>query len=311
MSDAHRGWFDLGDAAVVPLVEDDRLLIDPAEFFPDLVIDPDAWYSQPPWFDSETGKLILVIQSFLICVGEEIHLVDACVGAGKSRKRQQFNNLPDIWMEQFLATGIRPEDAASVVFTHLHTDHVGAVTRRRGSDWEPVFPHAPHYVVEAEYNYWASSDGEKSMHRTGDYVDDSIRPIEQIGQLRFTDGSTFIGKQIELVPAFGHTPGNICVRIHGRNGMLTIAGDTMHHPVQIYHPELSTQYCYSSTNAQHVREQLLTEASENGSIIVPSHFPLPSAGRVIAENAGYSFQFATDIVREDQFHYETWLNTVS
>ncbi|MGW4399450.1 MBL fold metallo-hydrolase [Amycolatopsis nivea] len=293
-------WFDLGDVAVVPLVEDDRLLIEPGEFFPGLEPDLADWYAQEPWFDPAAGKLVFVIQSFLVCSADEVLVVDACVGAGKDRRRAEFDQLPDRWMQQFLATGLRPADVDAVVFTHLHTDHVGAATVRR----EPVFPDAPHFVVEEEFRYWSSEAGGAAMRRTGDYLTDSVLPIERAGQLSFVAPDAVVGKHAELVPAAGHTPGNVCVRVRGSAGTVLLAGDTMHHGVQIRHPELSTRYCVDPGEAAEVRSRLLEEG--RGSVLLPTHFPAPSAGRVRRGRDGYGFEFAADLLRAGQFRYREW-----
>ncbi|MFD2466435.1 MBL fold metallo-hydrolase [Amycolatopsis silviterrae] len=290
-------WFDLGDVAVVPLIEDDRLLIEPGEFFPGLEPDLADWYAQEPWFDRATGKLVFVIQSFLVCSADEVLVVDACVGAGKDRQRAEFDQLPDRWMRQFRATGVRDVDA--VVFTHLHTDHVGAATDQR----ELVFPDAPHYVVEEEFRYWSSEAGAAAMRRTGDYLADSVLPIEQAGQLSFVAPDAVVGKHAELVPAAGHTPGNVCVRVRGSAGTVLLAGDTLHHGVQVRHPELSTRYCVDPGAAAEVRRRLLTE--ESGAVLLPSHFPAPSAGRV--RRSG--FEFADELVRGGQFRYREWVGS--
>lgn len=299
-------WFDLGDVAVVPLIEDDRLLIDPGEFFPGLEPDLADWYAREPWFDRAAEKLVFVIQSFLVCSADEVLVVDACVGAGKDRQRPEFDQLPDRWRHQFLATGLREADVDAVVFTHLHTDHVGAATAQR----EPVFSHAPHFVVEEEFRYWSSEAGGAAMRRTGDYLADSVLPIEQAGQLRFVAPDAVVGRHAELVPAAGHTPGNVCVRVRGSAGTVLLAGDTMHHGVQIRHPELSTRYCVEPGAAARVRGALLDEVAGSGAVFVPTHFPVPSAGRVRRGRAGYDFEFAADLVRTGQFRYWEWLGSL-
>ncbi|WP_116203586.1 MBL fold metallo-hydrolase [Amycolatopsis circi] len=296
-------WFDLGDVAVVPLVEDDRLLIEPGEFFPGLEPDLGDWYAQEQWFDRAAGKLVFVIQSFLVCSADEVLVVDACVGAGKDRQRAEFDQLPDRWMQQFLATGLRPSEVDAVVFTHLHTDHVRAATAQR----ELVFPDAPHFVVEEELRYWSSAAGGAAMRRTGDYLADSVRPIEEAGQLSFVAPDAVLGKHAQLVPAAGHTPGNVCVRVRGSAGTVLLAGDTMHHGVQVRHPELSTRYCVEPGAAAEVRSRLLEEAAASGSVLLPTHFPAPSAGRVRRGQAGYVFEFADDLLRTGQFRYREWL----
>ncbi|MGH3585777.1 MAG: MBL fold metallo-hydrolase, partial [Pseudonocardia sp.] len=122
-------WFDLGDVAVVPVVETPRLLIDPDEFFPGLAVDRGEWCFQAPWFDGAASRLVYAIQAFLVVTPGRAVLVDACVGAGKRRARPVFDDLDDGWLAAFEATGVAPSDITSVVLTHLHVDHVGWATR--------------------------------------------------------------------------------------------------------------------------------------------------------------------------------------
>lgn len=299
-------WYDLGDVAVAPLVEDVRLLIRPDEFFPGFAFDPDAWYARDPWFDAAAGSMVLFIQSFVVCTPDTVLLVDACVGPGKERRRPQFDHLPEIWLDRFGEAGLRASDVDAVVFTHLHTDHVGAATIHRAGVWEPVFPHAPHYVVREEFDYWTSHEGTCAMHRTGDYIADSIRPIEAIGRLEFVAPDAVLDPRVRLLPAAGHTPGNLCVQVDGSAGSVVLAGDTMHHGVQVANPGLSTQYCVSRPGSAEVRTALLERSAETGAVLVPTHFPGPSAGRAHRAGAGYSFEFAPEIVRPGQFRLADW-----
>jgi len=299
-------WFDLGDVAVIPLVEDDRLLIHPDEFFPAYALDPGAWCAQEPWLDPASGRMVLVIQSFVVCDEQDVVLVDACVGAGKSRRRDQFDGLGATWLDRFHDTGIEPEDVSSVVFTHLHTDHVGGTTARTGARWEPVFPSVPHYVVEEEFRYWSGAEGGAAMMRTGDYMSDSVHPLDARGLLEFIAPDAVLNQHVRVVPAAGHTPGNICLRVQGSAATAILAGDTMHHGLQILDPELSTRYCVEPHVASRVRRSLLAQAAEDGAVVIPTHFPMPSAGRIGTGPSGYSFEFASDLVRPGQFRVDEW-----
>jgi glyoxylase-like metal-dependent hydrolase (beta-lactamase superfamily II) len=294
-------WFDLGDVAVVPVVENPRLLIAPGEFFPRRDVDGGHWCFREPWFDAAASRLVFVIQSFLVVTPDRIVLVDACVGAGKRRARAEFDALDPGWLATLQATGVTPSDITSVVLTHLHVDHVGWATRDRGGGWLPVFPDARHHVTAAEYAYWASPAGATAMLRTGDYMADSVRPLADHGLLELVPADAAICPGVRLVPAFGHTPGNVAVRVTGSGGEIMLVGDVLHHPVQLLHPELSTRYCVRPREAVQTRRRLLDEAAASGTPVLPAHFAHPSAGRVVASGAGYAFRPASDILRRGQY----------
>lgn len=284
-------WVDLGDVAVVPLVQIPRLLIEPAEFFPQLGADRSAWCFQPPWYDGE--RLVYVIQAFLVVTRDAVVLVDACVGAGKHRARSEFDRCDGAWLDRFRETGLRPVDVSVVVFSHLHVDHVGWAVR----DGEPVFPRARHVVTEPEYRYWTSPAGTEAMRRTGDYLTDTVEPLRARGLLDFVAPNAVLAPEIELVPAPGHTPGNVCVRLTGSRAGLVISGDVLHHPVQLIHPGWSTRYCVDPDRSTRTRRALLVELAATGTPMLPAHFAAPSVGRIARAGAGYTFAPAQELLR--------------
>ncbi len=293
-------WFDLGDVAVVPIVETPRLLIAPEEFFPDVPVDRQEWCFREPWFDAATGRLVYVIQSFLVVTPTATVLVDACVGGGKPRLRPEFADLDAGWLAALRATGTSPLDVTSVVLTHLHVDHVGWCTQAHGDDWRPVFRNARHSVTGPELDHWTSAAGTTAMRRTGDYMADSVRPLLAHGLLDVVDADAEIAPGIRLEPAAGHTPGNVVVRVTGSGGELILAGDALHHPLQLRHPEVSSRYCVDPAAAARTRVRLLADAAASGTPIAPAHFAFPTAGRVERAAAGYTFRTfhaASDMLR--------------
>lgn len=291
------GWFDLGDVTVVPIVETPRLLIAPAEFFPGARVDRDEWCFREPWFDAATGSLVYAIRSFLVVTPSGITLVDACVGHGKPRARPEFDQLDPTWLAALRATGVTPSEVGSVVFTHLHVDHVGCVTEAHAGGWRPVFRNARHCLTAPDHEYWTGPAGAEAMRRTGDYLADSIRPLAEHGLLDLVATDAVIAPGIRLEPAPGHTPGNVTVRVTGSAGELILAGDTLHHPLQLRRPELSTRYCVDPAAATRARNRLLAGAATSGTPIVPTHFAHPAPGRVAPTTTGYTFHPASDLLR--------------
>lgn len=294
-------WFDLGDVAVVPIVETPRLLIAPEEFFPDVSVDPGQWCFQEPWFDAAAGRLIYTIQSFLVVTPAATVLVDACVGGGKRRTRPEFADLDAGWLAALRATGTSPLDVDTVVLTHLHVDHVGWCTQEHDGEWRPVFRNARHAVTGAELDHWTGPAGAAAMQRTGDYVADSVEPLRAHGLLDVVRPDTVVAPGVRLEPASGHTPGNVVVRVTGSGGELVLAGDVLHHPVQLRHPQVSTRYCVDPAAAAGTRARLLADLAASGTPLVPAHFPAPTAGRVDPTPVGYTFRAAADLLRTTSY----------
>ncbi|WP_051580399.1 MBL fold metallo-hydrolase [Pseudonocardia acaciae] len=282
--------YDLGDVTVVPLVENPRLLIEPEEFFPRLAGDRSGWCFAEPWYDTGADRLVYAIRAFLVRAPDRTVLVDACVGDAKPRRRPEFDDQHTGWLDAAGSIGLDPDDVTDVVLTHLHVDHVGWATRRAGPAWEPVFARARHHVTAREYDYWTGPAGAAAMHRTGDYLADSVHPLRERGLLRLTAPNAAIGNRIRLVPAFGHTPGNVCVHVTGSESDLWLLGDALHHPLQLLRPDWSTRYCVDPAAAARTRRALLDRLAATAAPMLPAHFAYPRPGRVTRAGTGYTFE---------------------
>jgi len=71
-----------------------------------------------------------------------------------------------------------------VLCTHLHVDHVGWNTRLVNGKWVPTFPNARYLFGRKEWEHWSS---EQALHRDGDVMGDSVRPIIDAGLAELVD----------------------------------------------------------------------------------------------------------------------------
>jgi glyoxylase-like metal-dependent hydrolase (beta-lactamase superfamily II) len=74
------------------------------------------------------------------------------------------------------------------------------------------------------------------------------------------------------------------LRDGGKEALFT--GDVMHHPVQVYNPDWSSQFCWDREMSARSRRQVLEHSVEHNSLLCPAHFPGPNAG-YIKEKAGH------------------------
>ena len=70
-----------------------------------------------------------------------------------------------------------------------------------------------------------------------------------------------------------------------------LSGDLMHHPLQCAEPDWSSCFCVDAERAARTRRAFLAEHSESGALILPAHFPTPTAGRVVAAGEAWRFVF--------------------
>lgn len=275
-------------------MENERLLVEPSEFFPHfpgLDIAGDDWYLRPPFMDESSGRMVLTIQAFLIRTPGRVILIDACVGNDKSRRRPEFDHQDRDWLERLRRTGVDPGDIDTVVLTHLHTDHVGWATRLVDDDWVPTFRNARYLVTEAEYRHWSSDAGRAAMERTGDYMADSVEPLAEAGILELIEPETVVERGIELRPAPGETPGHVCVALASEGARAMLSVDTFHHPVQCTLPDWSTRYSTDPVQAVTTRRVLLESVADTDIAVIPTHFPPPTVGHIIRDQGAYRFVY--------------------
>ncbi|SFN24714.1 Glyoxylase, beta-lactamase superfamily II [Pseudonocardia ammonioxydans] len=273
------------------LTEIERLAVEPSEFFPDFPVDDhaDAWFLDEPFRDRCTGRLVLTIRAYLAVLPGRVVLIDCGVGNAKTRLRPEFDHLDTDWLDDLSSAGVTPEDVDTVVLTHLHVDHVGWATRRERDAWRPTFPNATYLVSERELAFWRSHTGAAAMHRTGDYLVDSVDPLAAAGQLSTEGPATVLPPEIVVEELPGHTPGNRIVRVIDGDAEAVLSGDVLHHPIQCFDPRISSRYCCDSPGAATARRGLLSDVADRRALLLPSHFPGTGVGRVV--RAGGTFRW--------------------
>jgi len=286
--------YDFGGVELVRIVENEGPLLRPAEIFPDStpeVIQANLDWLAPRFYDPVSDRLVIAIQSFLLKSQGRLILVDTCVGDCKARVRPEFDRQHWGWLDRLAQSGVRPEDIDIVVSTHLHVDHVGWHTRLVDGAWVPTFPNARYLFTHEEWVYWKEHEGHPGLVRTGDYVGDSVLPVFEAGLADLVDMNHRIDDAIRLVPAPGHTPGHVAVEIQGENQRVLLTGDAFHHPLQCCYPQWSTRFCADPGHARQTRRSLLEACARDGTLVLPAHFPTPTAGRIRRTEPGDSHEF--------------------
>jgi glyoxylase-like metal-dependent hydrolase (beta-lactamase superfamily II) len=96
--------------------------------------------------------------------------------------------------------------------------------------------------------------------------------VLEAGQVDLADGEHDILDGLSVRPLPGHTPGQIGLSVRRQGEGCLIAGDAIHHPVQLIHPEWSSRVCADPQLARSTRRALLDEVEDRGDWLVPMHF---------------------------------------
>ncbi|MFI6642672.1 MBL fold metallo-hydrolase [Streptomyces sp. NPDC050504] len=251
---------------------------------PDLVARQD--WLRPDFADAD-GALRLSSHSFAFTVAGLRVVVDTGIGNGKPRANPAWHDLRTDYLQRLTAAGYHPDTVDLVILTHLHTDHVGWNTRGANGTWVPTFPRARYLVSRVERDFWASYDMDgprRQMFR------DSVEPVEEAGLLDLLDvpaDGLDLAPGLRVLPTPGHTPGHLAVRVADGGATALITGDCVHHPVQLPHPDIGSCVDIDPGRAEETRRALLASLAGTTTLLLGSHFPPPTAGRVDARAGRY------------------------
>ena len=141
------------------------------------------------------------LNSLLIRTGKKNVLVETGIGNKLSEKMVKVYGQPAKLLDNLAAGGVSPEEIDVVINTHLHFDHCGWNTVRRGDQVAATFPKAKYYVQEGEWRHAR----EQHIRDAISYISANYDPLIESGQMQLLRGDQEIvpGVSVKLFP--GHT----------------------------------------------------------------------------------------------------------
>jgi glyoxylase-like metal-dependent hydrolase (beta-lactamase superfamily II) len=225
-----------------------------------------------PHFLQPDHVAFLATLSFVVQTPSHTLLIDTCTGRDKTG-----DNPPTSYLDTLAQCGFASEDIDLVIVTHLHFDHVGGCTRLADGRWIPTFPNARYLLVRKEWDHW------KNVFPPGvhNYTQDKIVPLIEAAKLDLVERGAAIAEGVWLEDLPGHTPGHTGVHFKSSDQELVIAGDLMHHPIQVGDPDLKTEYDVDTDEATQVRKAFLNRYADTGVLIGCTHFAAPTFGHIV------------------------------
>jgi glyoxylase-like metal-dependent hydrolase (beta-lactamase superfamily II) len=284
--------FRIGEYEVWSVIEREGPLRPPSIMFP--TSDPERaaelLRSLPPsvWSPT-TGILYNTYQSFVLRSARHTVVIDTCVGDNKARP-PHFNYPKKSWLDGFSGSALSFDQVDMVINTHLHVDHCGWNTRLVKDRWVPTFPKARYFMGATEYDYWREQTA-LGFELPGRIWTDSALPLVTAGKAELVPMDAELTRDIRLLPTPGHTPGHYCVQLRSGGEQAIFVGDLMHHPLQCWEPGWSSCFCVNPEGAAQTRRRFFEEFADTGAVIVPEHFPYPTAGRISSAGRAFSWEF--------------------
>jgi glyoxylase-like metal-dependent hydrolase (beta-lactamase superfamily II) len=221
---------------------------------------------------------VLVVRS-----GDQIILVDSGLGG-------QFEGFPRAgqFPQRLKAAGIDLASVTDVVITHMHMDHVGGLLVDEVK--ERLRPDVRIHVAAAEVKFWATPDfSHTSMPSpVPDVLRSTAKRFLEVyeGQLRIFEDKYEVAPGVVARVTGGHTPGHAVVDLKSNGEQLTFAGDAVF-PVGFDHPDWHNGFEHDPEESARVRIRLFRELAETGGLLVATHLPFPSVGRVAVDGDAF------------------------
>jgi glyoxylase-like metal-dependent hydrolase (beta-lactamase superfamily II) len=186
----------LGDFELT-VVSDGTYFLDGGAFFG---VVPKAMWSKKVMPD-EQNRIETGLNSLLVRTGEKNVLIETGIGNKLSERLVQIYTQPAKLLDNLHAAGVAPEEIDIVINTHLHFDHCGWNTVRRGDQVVATFPNAKYYVQKKEWEH-----GRLQLERDAiSYMSPNYDPLLETGQMVLLNGDQEIVPGISVKVFPGHT----------------------------------------------------------------------------------------------------------
>lgn len=228
--------------------------------------------------DKEDSFLV-PLHAFLIQYEDKNILIDA--GSGGALPPLGKNGFV---IEGLAAIGIKPEQIDTIIFTHLHPDHVGGLLDKLGN---MLYPNATLYINAAEQYYWSSAEEQQKVvefiRPWFDLVKAKLKPYQAQNKVQiFSNEKQFLPFNIQAIPLNGHTPGHTGLLVnHGGSDPILILGDIVHSDILEFHyPDWSMIFDVDPAQAIATRMKTLKWIVDEKLTIGGMHLDAPGIGHV-------------------------------
>jgi len=227
------------------------------------------------------GMVSIPVNGYVIDTGSKVILMDA---GASTMIDPSMGGLP----ANLKAAGYSTADIDTVLFTHLHPDHVGAMLNAEGGK---TFENASVMCSEIEWGFIHDDNVRNAAPEEFRGMIDMIRafvaPYDDNRDLFSGEKELFTG--ITSMPLPGHTPGHTGYTIHSGNDSLLIWGDIIHFStLQFANPSWGVAFDTDPALAAQTSTNMLDRASADGMAVAGMHVDFPGVGYV--ERSGDTFR---------------------
>jgi glyoxylase-like metal-dependent hydrolase (beta-lactamase superfamily II) len=187
------------------------------------------------------------------------------------------------------AAGIEAGSIDTVVFTHLHPDHLWGITDADNENL--IFPNAEYVVAEPELAFWDNPEVPDHWPRDifGWLAQTNLAHIEKIRDRISTVGAAAEALPgITFMPTPGHTPGHVSILLESDGETLLSAGDLFADPlIGFERPQWNWGIDIDAEQGTASRLAFLDQAATDRARVFGFHLPWPGFGYVARDGDAY------------------------
>jgi glyoxylase-like metal-dependent hydrolase (beta-lactamase superfamily II) len=216
-------------------------------------------------------------------VGDRHIMIDA--GSGVGQWQANATHLP----ANMMAAGIDRSQISTILVSHFHPDHVWGLMER-GTN-APVFPEAELIVNSVEYKFWTEPGRVEKLPEGRRAAGRRIADVFPTWKnWRLVENGAEVAPGIQILEAFGHTPGHSVFLVTSGSDQLMVSNDTMYVPALLApHPDWQGSYDQDGPMAVATRRRIVDRAIADRTKICGAHFPFPGLGAFVKEGNAYAF----------------------
>lgn len=255
------------------------------------VVPKTMWNKLVPADDN--NKCTWSMRCLLVESGNRLILIDTGMG---DKQDTRFKGIfephgEDTLLKSIQKKGFHLDDITDVLLTHLHFDHCGgATTQNPDGMLLPAFKNAIYRISKTHWD-WAVNP---NIREKASFLKENILPIQESGQLKFTEDEDLGMEGIQLHYVNGHTESMIVPEITYKNYSILYAADLI---PSSHHIGLPYIMGYDVRPLDTLREKtdFLDRAEKKSQVLVFEHDALMPSGTVKRTERGIVFDERVDL----------------
>jgi glyoxylase-like metal-dependent hydrolase (beta-lactamase superfamily II) len=192
-------------------------------------------------------------------------------------------------LENLRQAQIKPTDITAVILTHAHGDHIGGLKGTNGL----TFPNARYFIGKTEWNFWTARFVDLPKFKGPADMKQQMIKIAKSQLALIRDRITLFEANQEFlpgftaIPAYGHTPGHVAIRIASGDAAMIHTADTVHiNTINLWNPDWKPIFDADQEMAATTRQAVLAKIASDRTLMFAYHFPYPGIGNIRPRTQG-------------------------